>query len=161
MKVSILARKDKRDAAGSFPLFVRIAHRAVVRDVSLDLRVKKRDWNDRARKIRKSHPNHAKLNRYLTRVESDVHRIIADLLSTGDEVNPKEVQLRLKSSLDREQGTGADFLSYCDSLVEADMRHLIDTYSYPIWFSSGERRHAERGRQSEAATCLGAVARPS
>ena len=71
--------RDKRDRAGTVPLFLRIAHKEGTRYLSLGLRVKDRYWNGSAQQGRKSNPDHVQLNTCLAATTAEAQRAVADL----------------------------------------------------------------------------------
>lgn len=119
-RVSIYARSDKRDAAGTVPLYVRIAHKNSTRYVSLGLRVKEKNWNAAAEEVRKSQPEHAKLNQYLAGVKSEAQAAIADLMASRAPVTLQALKKRLSAYIqETPQEEGAQtFIAYCDELLE-------------------------------------------
>ena len=118
-KVNVYARADKRDSAGTVPLFLRIAHKNSTRYVSLGLRVKERHWNPQARQVRKSNLNHAKLNHYLAESVAEAQSIVADLLSQKESITAQAIKLRMKAVLDGEEDDARDdFIAYCEARLE-------------------------------------------
>ena len=63
--ISVVCRRDKKDKKGTVPLYLRTTVKDKVRYASLKLRIGERHWNDNAEIVRKTHPDHASLNRYL------------------------------------------------------------------------------------------------
>lgn len=64
MRIAVVTR-PKPDASGLLPLYVRVSHGGKTRYVALGLRVRAGDWNGRRREVRRSHPEHRRLNRLL------------------------------------------------------------------------------------------------
>jgi site-specific recombinase XerD len=117
--VNVYARTDKRDAAGTIPLFLRIAHKNNTRYVSLGLRVKERHWNPQAQQVRKSNPDHAKLNHYLADRVAEAQSIVADLLSQKEKITARTIQARMKAGDDGEtKEIEGNFIAYCEARLE-------------------------------------------
>jgi site-specific recombinase XerD len=122
VRSAIVARADKRDAAGTLPLFLRLSHKNSVSYVTLSLRVKERDWNPARSEIRKSHAEHHNLNAYLQDALASVESVVAEMLSAGLQVSLSAVKPlvlhRLRGDSLQTPPPAACFLAYADSVVE-------------------------------------------
>jgi len=99
-KATIYARKSKRDAAGTIPLYLRITHDGRRARISLDMRVKARHWNDTKKRVRASHPEETYLNEYLSGVQASADEAIAYFKGKGLVPTPGRVKDRMTAQRD-------------------------------------------------------------
>ena len=129
-KISVVRYPGMKDKRGTVPLYVRATAAGTVRYASLGLRIPERQWNTKAGTVRKSHPEHAKLNRYLADVQARAEAVVTDLIASGQKVTAARIRdgLRAKLHGEAEERSG-DFLAYCEDLLgEYERRGQIATH---------------------------------
>lgn len=63
--IKLLLRKDKINQKGESPLYLRITKDRRSKYVSLQIRIKPEQWDEKKDRVRRSHPNSVRLNNYL------------------------------------------------------------------------------------------------
>lgn len=111
--VRIVVRKDKAKKGGddfasgrmstTWPIYLRLVHEGKMLRLSLGLRVRAADWNEAAqggRWVRKTHPEHARLNRFLSQRLAFAQREAAKLELSGGPFTAEELRGRVEAALD-------------------------------------------------------------
>ena len=136
-KVTIALHEAEARADGTAPLYLVCRHRGARAVLSLGLALRPRDWNDRSREVRKTHPDADRLNEHLRRVLHAGQAALTDLvLAPGERVSAGRIRDRVRAGLDDAGATGpgegagegapsapsdspaSDFLAYARELVE-------------------------------------------
>ncbi|MCZ6780847.1 MAG: phage integrase SAM-like domain and Arm DNA-binding domain-containing protein, partial [Nitrospirae bacterium] len=119
-----------KDKKGTVPLYVRATVGGTVRYASLGLRIPERHWNAKAGEVRKTNPDHARLNQYLIDVKAAAQSVLADLLANGQKVTAPRIRDGLRARLEgREEEQAGDFLAYCVNLLSVfERRGQIATH---------------------------------
>ncbi len=112
--INAVLRKNKTNAQGTAPIYLRFSDVHSTRYVSLGVRVRPSQWNERQGKVRKSHPNEDELNALVTTRLAEAQAEVLTAKLTGDEATPAA----LKSALTPEPENTADFLAYARSQAE-------------------------------------------
>ena len=68
-------RKDKNE----HPLYLRVTHRRESRYIRLDVNLEEQQWNKNSQQVRKSHPRHEKINRFLKAKMLDSDTLLLEL----------------------------------------------------------------------------------
>ncbi|NDK57585.1 site-specific integrase [Pontibacter fetidus] len=110
--VKILLKTEKTNAQGEAPLYLRIIKNRAAKYISLGIRLNPRHWNEREKKVKKSHPNSQRLNNYLA-VKIAEAEGVALSMETGEKavssVKIKEAVLGKSSE---------SFLKYADAFIQ-------------------------------------------
>lgn len=108
----------KRKTNKERPLYLRITHNRESRYMRLDINLEEEHWNQERQVIRKSHPRHEKINRYLTVKKLDSETLLLELKQFKPGANIDLMQKVLETgSLDGVRKTGrVEFLSFAEEL---------------------------------------------
>ena len=122
--VKVLLRKDKTNQEGKIPLFLRIILNRKTSFISLGIYLKLSEWNDEEKKVRKSHPNSARLNSFIAKK-------IAEAESTMIEFPTKSVRPTAKKIKQEIQGPElVNFFEFAEqyrqSLVAGEKISMIE-----------------------------------
>ena len=122
-KLSLVARPSKEDDAGTRPLYVRIYHNDATRYLSLGFRLHKRHWNAQREDVRKTHPDHPRLNEWLTNVRGACRSAVAEELALAGDTTASAIKERLDQQLNGSEKTNdndsvQDFITFCENLIE-------------------------------------------
>lgn len=109
--------KSRKNKNGN-PLYIRITHERESRYVRLDIDLEKEHWNQERQIVRKSHPRHDKINRYLRVKKLDSDTLILELKQFKPAADIDLMQKVLETgSLDGIKKTGrVEFLSFAEEL---------------------------------------------
>ncbi len=123
--IKILLRTSKINEAGEAPLCIRITKDRITKFIFLDYRIRPEFWDEKERHVKKSHPNSARLNNYLTTKLMEAQGAALKMESAEKNVLPDKIkdQIMGKSS--------ASFYKYAERwLVELDNTERIGTYRH-------------------------------
>ena len=149
--INAVLRKNKTNAKGTAPVYLRFSDVRSTRYVSLGIRVKPSQWNDRQGKVRKSHANEEALNALIADRLAEAQGEVLDAKRDGETATPAA----LKSALTHQAERDADFLAYAmgqAELLESEGR----SYTARKWRSiTGKlRRFLATPRRNEDAATL-------
>lgn len=82
-KVTIKMSVSEKRAGGEAPLYVVARHQDARAKLSTGITLRPRDWNDKAGEVRKTHPQHVRLNRHVQSLLSEAQDELADLVLDG------------------------------------------------------------------------------
>jgi len=115
--VAVVAR-PKSDGRKPLPLYLRISHQGKTSYLSLGIRIARKHWNKETRQIRKTHRDHAVLNKYIADNVAQATGIINTLIAEGRAMTPTAVITRMEKPDKMKATPPGDFFSFCDELLE-------------------------------------------
>lgn len=92
----VLRKEEKKD--GSFPLALRVTKNRKSSFIYLEYSVKPEDWDDAKQRVKKSHPNSARLNNYLLKKLSEANDQSLELETQKSFVSSQAVKQKIKPS---------------------------------------------------------------
>ncbi len=95
MSVKIILRKEEK-ADGTYPLAIRITKNRKSSYIYLDHSIKPDQWDKQAQKVKRSHPNHVRLNNYLLKKLSEASNKTLEAETEKDHVSSKAVRQKIK-----------------------------------------------------------------
>ncbi|MCB0712679.1 MAG: integrase, partial [Ignavibacteriae bacterium] len=78
MATAKIVLRKKKNTDGTFPLALRITKDRKSSYVYLGYRVREKDWDATAQRVRKSHPNAQRLNTFLMQTLADAGNVMLD-----------------------------------------------------------------------------------
>lgn len=108
--VKIILRKEARK--GGCPLAIRITKDRKSSYVYLDYRIDPEDWDEVNQRVKKSHPNAARLNNYLIKKLAEANNLALELETVKTAVSAKAVSLKIKPK------AGSSVFAQADLYVE-------------------------------------------
>ncbi len=93
--VKIIGREDKTNQAELMPLYMRITNKRRKAYLSLDVKLKPKQWNEAKQKVRKNHPNSMRINSLLATKKAKVQKEILKLSEENPDFHPRTVKKRL------------------------------------------------------------------
>ncbi|HYD21415.1 MAG TPA: site-specific integrase [Flavipsychrobacter sp.] len=108
--VKIVLRKESRK--GGCPLAIRITKDRKSSYVYLDYRINPSDWDEANQRVKKSHPNAARLNNYLIKKLAEANNSALELETAKTAVSAKAVSLKIKPK------AGASVFEQADLYIE-------------------------------------------
>ncbi|MDL5051485.1 site-specific integrase [Oscillatoria amoena NRMC-F 0135] len=94
---TVILRKEVK-ADGTSPLAIRITQDRKSSYVYLDKSIKAEDWDSKARRVKKSHPNAARLNHFLVKKLAEASDMLLELEAQKNDVSAKAAREKLKPS---------------------------------------------------------------
>lgn len=94
--IKVLLRTNKRRKDGSCPIAIRITKDRKARFIFTGQYIHEKDWNDEERKVRKSHPNSARLNNLILGKVAEANNLLLESETSNDNVSAKEIQSKIK-----------------------------------------------------------------
>lgn len=135
-KVSIKLTDSEKRKNGEAPLYLVCRHRDARAKLSLGMTLRPKDWNDRTGEVRKTHPQHVRLNRHLQRVLADAQDELTALTLDGPERGERVTAARIRDRVQaRIDGDGAD----------ADEEPPLDFFGYTREVVEGYRQRGQFG----------------
>ena len=117
--VKIILRKkrnqdgtDKLNKDGTLPITMRITKDRKTSFIYLGYSVKETDWDADQQRVKKSNPNHARLNNFIIKKMAEAHDSALELESTKSHVSVKAVRNKIKPL------AGSTFFPQADSYIE-------------------------------------------
>ncbi len=90
--------RDKESKDGTCPLAIRITKDRRSSFIHIGKSLKKDDWDPVERKVKKSYPNHVRLNNFILKKLSDASSISLELETIKSEVSSRAVKQKIKPS---------------------------------------------------------------
>lgn len=94
--IKVVLRK-KKNKAGLFPLAIRITENRKSSFISTGIYLDSNHWNEAASQVKKSHPNHFKLNRSLAMKIADANDKYLDLEAKGNAISASQIKNNIKN----------------------------------------------------------------
>lgn len=110
--VKIILRKEKK-ADGLYPLALRITQNRKSNYIYFDYRIDESDWDKASQRVKKSHPNHVRLNNFLLKKLAEANNTALEIETQKEHVSAKAVRNKIKPS------TGISFFSQAESFLES------------------------------------------
>lgn len=127
--IKIVLRKNK-NKDGSYPLVIRVTKDAKTRYISLGHSVRLEDWNAQTSKVKKSHPNHARLNNLFAKKLAEATDKMLALETSGKDTSVHVIGKAVKS--DREGTFLKQAAIYLEQLKKAGKFNRYDNDSPKI-----------------------------
>ena len=114
--VRVVPWTSKKTSDGTVPLYLVIRHKSRRSTIALPIRIKERDWNVARGEIRKTHPDHYRLNLRLTEMIQKARAALQDALFEGSPISPYLIKDAILSD---SKSAHYDFFSYYESQLHA------------------------------------------
>ena len=137
--ITPLLRLQKQDAKGTVPIYLRISDRNRSRFVSLGVRIRPSQWNERLQRVRRNHNNADEINAIITRRISEAEAEILKHKAEREEATADD----LKAAISPERNEG-DFFSYADGTI-ADLKRRGQIYTHKRFKSIVKKFRAYTG----------------
>lgn len=116
-KITPVLWKHKTNADGHAPLYLRIYASGKTKYKSLSVHIHERHWNERQRRVRKSHRRHGQINALIQEKLAEAEGAVLDRQRAGKPVRARHVKRALSDDSTPEAGTG-DFFTYAERVAE-------------------------------------------
>ncbi|HTI11425.1 MAG TPA: Arm DNA-binding domain-containing protein, partial [Puia sp.] len=96
--VKIVLRNEEK-ADGTYPLAIRVTKDRKSSFIYLDYSVKPVDWDKKERRVKTSHPSHARLNNYLIKELAKASDTTLELEGSSSSISAKAVTSKVKPTV--------------------------------------------------------------
>lgn len=121
--VKVLLKENKKNKRDEYPIYIRITKDRRTKFISTGKYIIKDHWNEKIRRVRKSHPNSARLNAYIAQKVAEAEGVALELETKSRSVSSGRIKERImgKSTM--------DFFQYADSyLKKYETKTAVSTY---------------------------------
>jgi len=96
--VKIILKKNKKNSEGSYPLYIRVIKDRVARFIALGIIVKKTQWDDIEKKVKKNYPNSVRVNHLLSKKVTDVQAKALEWELTEKSIRKKSIRKEISKT---------------------------------------------------------------
>ena len=114
-RVRIVPWSSKKSLDATVPLYLVIRHKNQRSTLSLPIRIKEKDWNASRMEIRKTHPDHYRLNLRLTEILRNARVALQDSLLENASISPHRIKDLIRS---KDGDSTGDFFSFYEQQLE-------------------------------------------
>jgi integrase/recombinase XerD len=90
--VRLILKKDKLNKDGEAPLYIRIIKDRKAKFISLGIKIKPKDWNEKQSRVKKSHPNSQRMNNFLAHKIAEAEGIALEMETASKFFSPKSLK---------------------------------------------------------------------
>lgn len=105
--------RQKKGKDGNFPLAIRITKDRLSSFISTGQAIKESDWDSDKQRVKKSHPNSARLNNFILKKLTEANDKLLELEVQKNDITSQTVRSSLKS-----QSTGSGFFAVAATYIE-------------------------------------------
>lgn len=110
--VKIILKLNKINSNGEAPLYIRIIKNRKAKFISLGIKLKPKEWNEKQSRVRKSHPNSQRLNNFIAHKVAEAEGVALEMETNSKYVSPKSIKQNI-------MGTSPDsFIKYFEKYIE-------------------------------------------
>ena len=99
--VKIVLRKEKKKKDNTYPIAIRITKDRKPRYIHTGQSVLQKHWDDKERRIKKSHPNSKRLNNLLLKKLAEANDIMIEAETLNDQVSSHDIKKKVTNKIDR------------------------------------------------------------
>ena len=90
--IKLILRKNQVDSTGHCPLYIRIIKDRKTKFITAGVKLKENEWDELKQKVKKNHPNSARMNASLAQKIADAEAQVADLERKIKTVSIKKIK---------------------------------------------------------------------
>ena len=121
--IKVVIRESKLNERGLAPLYLRLTKHRKATFISLGVYVKPNEWNEKECKVRKSHPNSARLNAYIAQKVAEAEDIAVTMETKSKSLHTSSIKEKINGKAPTE------FFPYAESYIASfEMADKIATY---------------------------------
>lgn len=91
----IVLKRNKRKSNSEIPLYLRITKNRKAKFISLGYSILENDWDEKKDKVKRSNPNYARLNHFLSKKTAEAESISLELETTSKEISTAQIKKRI------------------------------------------------------------------
>ena len=109
----LILKLDKENKNGKIPLYLRIIQDRKPSYISLGVYLKKSEWNDEEKKVKKTHSNSGRLNAYIAKKVSEAEAKIIELQTKQKRPSGKKIKTEIMG------GAAVNFFEFTQTHIDA------------------------------------------
>jgi integrase len=122
--IKVLLRKNKLNEKGLAPLYLRLIKDRKAKFISLSIYLKPSEWNEEAGKVRKSHPNSARMNAMIAQRIADAEGVAVEMETKSKTISSYKIKEKIIGA------APVDFFPYADKyLLSLEKSGKIGTHN--------------------------------
>lgn len=122
--VKVLLRMNKLNEKGLAPLYLRLIKNRKAKFISLGIYLKPSEWNEDAGKVRKSHPNSARMNAMIAQRIADAEGVVVELETKSKTISSYKIKEKIIGA------APVDFFPYAEKYLQSlEKSGKIGTYN--------------------------------
>lgn len=94
--IKLILRKHQQDQAGHCPLYIRVIKDRKAKFISVGVKLKESEWDEAKQRVKKNHPNSARMNASIAQKVADAEGQVADLERKVKTVSAKKLKEAIK-----------------------------------------------------------------
>ena len=94
--VKLVLRTHQEDATGHSPLYIRVIKDRKTKFITAGVKLKQNEWDEEKQRVKKNHPNSARMNAALMQKLADAEGQVADLERKRKSVSIKKLKDAIK-----------------------------------------------------------------
>ncbi len=94
--VKLVLRTAQESQTGHCPLYIRLIKDRKAKFLTTGQKLKPSEWDEAKQKVKKNHPNSARLNAYLSQIIADAEGQVADVSRKNESVSAKKLKEAIK-----------------------------------------------------------------
>ncbi len=121
--VKVLLRPSKLNDKGLAPLYLRIIKDRKAKFISLSIYIKPSEWNEEAGKVRKSHPNSARMNAMIAQRIADAEGVAVEMETKSKTISSHKIKEKILGT------APVDFFPFADKHIKfLEKEGIIGSY---------------------------------
>ena len=94
--IKLILRTHQQDQAGHCPLYIRVIKDRKAKFISVGVKLKESEWDEAKQRVKKNHPNSARMNASIAQKVADAEGQVADLERKVKTVSAKKLKEAIK-----------------------------------------------------------------
>ena len=94
--IKLILRTNKIDQSGHSPLYIRLIKDRKTKFVAVGVKLKESEWDDEKQRVKKNHPNSARMNASIAQKVADAEAQVADLERKVKSVSANKLKEAIK-----------------------------------------------------------------
>ena len=94
--IKLVLRINQEDKTGHSPLYIRVIKDRKAKFITTGVKLKQSEWDDSKQKIKKNHPNSARMNAFIAQKIADAEGTVADLERKRKSVSARKLKEAIK-----------------------------------------------------------------
>lgn len=120
--LKLVLRTQKKDNTGHYPIYIRVIKDRKTKFITTGVKLKLNEWDDENGRVKKNHPNSARMNALLLKQLSDASAMLADSERKKNNISARRLKDAIKGK------PTVNFFDYADArLKKLALTHSVST----------------------------------
>jgi integrase/recombinase XerD len=121
--VKVMIKENKKNSRDEYPIYIRIIKDRRIKFISTGKYIKKEHWHEKTSRVKKSHPNSARLNSFIAAKLAEAEAVALELETKSRSVSSNRIKEKIMGV------SSTDFFKYADMYLEAyKSKSAVGTY---------------------------------